>query len=394
MSGTGDIVRTSGRRHFRLFDGLRAIAVTMVLLSHILGSAGLYRGRGRALFSGMGQGVVVFFVVSGFLMYRPFVIARYEGKRFPDVGVYASRRFLRIVPAYWVALTLLAVWPGLSGVFTKHFWVFYGFGQIYDHSQYQGLFVAWSLCVEMAFYALLPIYAAIVARLARRADDLVPDVTLMAAFVAYSIFTKWWLVHSHLHPITGLTNGLFMRLDWFVPGMALAVASVRLQGREGASAVARFVTRRATLCWIAAAGLYIVTTQMPARALDTSAVELITHSLLTGIVATLIVLPAVFGESVAALPRRVLGQRVILWIGTISYGIFLWHYPLAFQVARITRNPIVGVILLMTLSCALGAMSWYGIERTAINWGRRREPRSSEALTVPPVAIQEQPARP
>jgi peptidoglycan/LPS O-acetylase OafA/YrhL len=55
----------------------------------------------------------------------------------------------RIVPAYWAALTLLAIYPGLPGVFTADFWRYYGFLQIYNATtRFGGLSVAWSVCVE------------------------------------------------------------------------------------------------------------------------------------------------------------------------------------------------------------------------------------------------------
>ena len=43
----------------------------------------------------------IFFVISGFLLYRPFVVRKLRGEPFPSIGGYAIRRFLRIVPAYW-----------------------------------------------------------------------------------------------------------------------------------------------------------------------------------------------------------------------------------------------------------------------------------------------------
>ena len=81
-------------------------------------------------------GVTVFFVISGFLLYRPFVRrAARRGEPAPDTRAYAWRRFLRIVPAYWLALTVIAIWLSLDTVFDPawHIPVFYGFAQIYVH---------------------------------------------------------------------------------------------------------------------------------------------------------------------------------------------------------------------------------------------------------------------
>src|SRR5919199_254708 len=105
---------------FPMFDGLRAVAALAVLCFHAAYFAGIgvtdsplrpYAGR-------LEVGVSVFFVISGFLLYRPFVRARLESEPAPHAGAYAWRRFLRIVPGYWVALTVVALWLGLPGVFT------------------------------------------------------------------------------------------------------------------------------------------------------------------------------------------------------------------------------------------------------------------------------------
>lgn len=63
-------------------------------------------------------GVSIFFVISGFLLYRPFGAARLAGERSPPLLPYAIRRVARIVPAYWVALTIVALWLPVSGTFT------------------------------------------------------------------------------------------------------------------------------------------------------------------------------------------------------------------------------------------------------------------------------------
>src|SRR3954466_7787357 len=77
-------------------------------------------------------------------------------------------RALRIVPAYWLALTVLALAPGLPDVFTGRWWVYYGLLQAYDPSWFdKGIVNAWSLSTEVAFYALLPVYAWVAPRVAR-----------------------------------------------------------------------------------------------------------------------------------------------------------------------------------------------------------------------------------
>ena len=119
-----------GNPRFPLMDSMRAIAAIFVVATHASGIS-LFNSQNvlGAVTARMNVGVTVFFLISGFLLYRPFVRAAYHGIAPPRVGRFFRRRALRIVPAYWLALTVLAVWPGLVGVHTADWWVYYGFLQ-------------------------------------------------------------------------------------------------------------------------------------------------------------------------------------------------------------------------------------------------------------------------
>src|SRR5215813_8286885 len=119
------------RVKFPCFDGFRALAAISVLITHVAFLSGFDIHSSFGAFTArMDVGVAVFFMISGFLLYRPFVAARLDGRPAPRILLYARRRALRILPAYWVALTALAVWPGLLLVFTNHYWwVYYSLQQ-------------------------------------------------------------------------------------------------------------------------------------------------------------------------------------------------------------------------------------------------------------------------
>jgi hypothetical protein len=148
---------------FRLFDSMRALAALSWVLFHaaLFGGISLRHSAIGSYAARLDVGVTMFFLISGFLLYRPFVRARFEERALPQVGAYAWRRFLRIVPAYWVALTVVALWLGLSYVFTfKNGPILYGLAQIYDRGREEtGIGQAWTLCVEISFYAFLPLWA-------------------------------------------------------------------------------------------------------------------------------------------------------------------------------------------------------------------------------------------
>src|SRR5258705_9063723 len=103
---------------FPHIDSLRAIAAIAVLGTHaaIFGGADGPGSTSGHYAQRLEVGVAIFFVISGFLLYRPFAAARAAGAAPPATGAYAWRRGLRIVPAYWLALTVSALILGTKGV--------------------------------------------------------------------------------------------------------------------------------------------------------------------------------------------------------------------------------------------------------------------------------------
>ncbi len=101
----------AGNERFPLVDGLRAIAALSVVVYHVGLVSGLNEGGGGAhyAFQRLNVGVTLFFVISGFLLYRPYVNARLRGTPRPTARQFFRRRLLRIVPAYWAALAILVV---------------------------------------------------------------------------------------------------------------------------------------------------------------------------------------------------------------------------------------------------------------------------------------------
>src|SRR5438067_2583117 len=218
---------------FPLFDSLRAIAALAVLGAHAAVFASLETSHSSVLrpyAARLDVGVAVFFVVSGFLLYRPFVLARTRGRPRPATGPYAWRRFLRIVPAYWVALTLITLWVGTPGVFTATgIPRFYGFAQAYSESTIGGgITPAWSLTIEVAFYVFLPIWAGLMVLLFGRDSRGSVRAETGGLILLFCIAIAWKLVvlgngDAHHVEITPALIALPAYLDQFVLGMGLAV---------------------------------------------------------------------------------------------------------------------------------------------------------------------------
>src|SRR3954468_1026114 len=95
-------------RRFPLFDALRGIAAVLVVARHAADHTPAADPSATAYpyVTAMGGiALAMFFVISGFLLYRPFVATQVAGSPRPRFMPYALGRFLRIFPAYWLALT-------------------------------------------------------------------------------------------------------------------------------------------------------------------------------------------------------------------------------------------------------------------------------------------------
>jgi len=120
------------------FDGLRAIAALMVLTTHVWLASSYHNARLMPYLAQLDIGVPVFFVISGFLLYRPFVVARFDERQTPAAGSFWWRRALRIFPAYWVALIIVSAFMyhgPLPIDSVKTFFTHFFLLQIYTHDR-------------------------------------------------------------------------------------------------------------------------------------------------------------------------------------------------------------------------------------------------------------------
>jgi peptidoglycan/LPS O-acetylase OafA/YrhL len=315
--------------------------VLFVLVFHVTSITGeVNRPTIGDLFAILGnEGLILFFMISGFLLYRPYALAHRTGRRSPELGRYARRRVLRIVPAYWLALTLLAVFPGVNGVFSGQWWRYYLFLPGYSaHTVSTGIPTAWTLTVEVSFYILLPLWALLIAALARsRKSWLRWELGGLAVLAVVAIGVQ--IAASRLLVSDVVATTLLGESVWFALGMALAVASVSVQERAQPPRAVSLIADRSGLCWLGALACLIAT----AVVLHPGGLFNIIESLhtkqpvartlaaivLSAGVGTLLMLPAVFGAQAGGVPRRILAWRPMLGLGLISYGVYLYHLTIA-----------------------------------------------------------------
>jgi peptidoglycan/LPS O-acetylase OafA/YrhL len=319
------------------------------------------------------EGVAIFFLLSGFLLYRPFLTARAGGRPVSLVG-YARRRVLRIIPAYWVALSVCLVFGFVGGVTGGNWWIFYGFGQVYSFSTIGGgIGAAWTLCVEASFYAVLPLLAFSAARLGGRRPSVRGDFALVAVLaVAALAFRQHFSSFADLATASTLPGMFF----WFALGIGLALASVTERGPAAMARLTRRLSWWPGLSWIVALAVFAVGHELQAH--GTLTPESAGTNALYGLAALFVLLPGVFDDDAGGPVRSVLSLPALAWVGLISYSFYLYHTIVIAQLDKLAvdhdlplRYPIVTLgALVISLACA--AASFYLLERPLMRLGSRR----------------------
>jgi len=361
---------------------MRALAFMCVLVAHASFAAGFAADGStmRPFFARLDIGVRIFFLISAFLLYRPFVAARLEHKDPPLVRAYAWRRFLRIAPAYWLALCVIGIWVGAPEVFTvEHAPLYFGFAHIYDSAtvNLRAMPQAWSLAVEVSFYVFLPLYAALMRRIS---GGLRSELVGAAVVFGVGLVYKLWVF------AVGWTDVRFRLvlpeyIDYFAIGMALAAVSVAGAGGR----LLDLFARRPWIAWLAALLAFLLVSKgigLTGSVHDnvTEARYLALHYLYAFIALGLL-LPAIFGDPERGLIRRLLAWRPLLWIGLVSYGAYLYHFVVIEQLADEGFRPIAADTtpylwfpVALAGSLAIAAVSWYCFERPILSL-KRRVPR-------------------
>ena len=340
--------------------GLRAVAALLVVGTHAAFATGkLTHGYVGAIYARLEVGVAIFFVLTGFLLFRPWVRAAAGGSAEPDLRRYARHRIRRIVPGYMV--TVLVVFA-LYTVFTPgpnpgQSW--YGllryltFPQIYTDDYlitllHTGLSQMWSLAVEVSFYAVLPGLAYLLLRVVCRGQW--QPRRALAALTALAAITPLWLVVVSTTELLPNSAGMWLpaHIAWFAGGMALAVLEAIGARCHGTAAIGLAIVLYLAVS-IPVCGT--VLGHDPASAP-------VTKSLLYAAIGTLAVAPVALGS--AGWYERLLSRRSLVWLGEISYEIFLLHVPImAVTTYLVLRWPLftgsLPVLIAATLALTIPA---------------------------------------
>ena len=364
-------------------DGVRAVAVAAVLLTHVGFQTGrTAQGQIGAVLARLDIGVTLFFLLSGFLLYRPFAGAHLALAPPPRLRAFWRNRALRILPAYWLLVAVVVPALSWSQTTPDELWRQALLLQSLqpDHLL-AGLTQTWSLVVEAGFYVVLPGLAALARPRGRRTADqqLRAEGTLLGAMLLTAL---GWQVAVHAlgvgdQRVTGLWLPGY--LDWFALGMGLAVLRAwrEATGRRGLDA-----TAAAAGTWFVLGGLlfWLATTPLAGpRGLEPStAWESLGKHLLYGLAATCLLVPLVLAPPARrSWLDRALSTRSARHLGRVSYGVFLWHLfalDLVFRLpglAPFEGHGLVVTALAVPLSLLLAEASLRLVEEPAL---RRKIP--------------------
>jgi peptidoglycan/LPS O-acetylase OafA/YrhL len=350
-------------------------------------------------------GVALFFVLSGFLLFRPFAVAAAtDRRRWPGSRDYLRRRALRILPAYWLTVVAsLALLPDNAGQRGVAVWVRHlTLTQIYSQDlQRFGLTQAWSLCTEVAFYLLLPLLALLILGRSGGATGRRPLVVL-ALIAVISVAWPLGRARGSLLDLSAAGQWLPGYLDWFAAGMTLALVQVRLSVGTATRWMLRLreLACSAGTCWGLALGLFAIATSAIAgpRALEgyASVWQAVLKNLLYAACGLLVVLPLALGPQTGPGAVQTLGRRPLQLLGEISYGVFLWHLVVLEAVVRSLDSPLFhGSWLLIfgltySLSLLVATASYLLVERPCLRLkDRRGRPSGSAAAQTSARAMRQ-----
>ena len=311
-------------------DAHRGIAALGIVVFHVYQFSNtrsyLYFGTpGYTVLNSLDGMVPWFFVLTAFLLFEPIARAAIEGTTGLPVRRFAARRAVRLLPAYWVAI--LVVWffrqPALPGDW-RDLLEHLSFTQVFDGKRiFYTIGPAWSLSVEVMFYLLLVGVAVGAHRYCSRLDRRAARVAVLGAAAGALILIgagwKAWAFYGDNRPTTGSFTTWFgpvANLDVFGIGMMAAIAVAA----SGGGSVERPHARTA----LRIGGAAVVVLAFATRKANSFTGVYFSDLCAVGF-AMLIAAAAMRGPS--GRWERIVCVRPLIFVGTISYSVYLWHEP-------------------------------------------------------------------
>jgi peptidoglycan/LPS O-acetylase OafA/YrhL len=351
-------------------DGLRALAIIAVVVLHM-----------RLWFSGLpvmagSLGVDLFFVLSGFLI-TTLLVEEHESAGRVHMRRFYTRRALRLLPALALALLLGAVVTRIVGHNAKGIayphaaLVAFGFAGNWFQNRLGALAHTWSLGLEEQYYLVWPFVLALVLRRNTKPARMIQGLLFIAVYIA--------ALRSSYHHANDLAPDAlwtfvlpYSRADGVLIGSGLAILLAYHRGQ------AERILRDRVLCYAAVAGVAVIAIRnahMTPTATDTVLPANLCFAVIIG---HLYCVPT---TGVA----RLLRTQPLPALGRISYGLYIFHYPIFFVVRRTVHDEPTAAITAVALSLATAVASYVLVERPVLRLkakvAARREPAPTTATS-------------
>lgn len=418
--------------HLLVLDGVRAIACLSVLMHHMLYHviipSGIWRPTGKiqvalaVFFNFGGSGVILFFLLSSFLLFLPFAKALLFDGDWPSLSRFYIRRCLRIMPGYYAAIILMVLFfhPELLHAANR-----IDLLEFFTFSMHAGLSDKlnspfWTMLVEFQFYVFLPLIAWIFSLIARRGTlrwRMVKLAGCLLLLLGWGLLSRWWGLSTNLsathfpqnilaalHPYYYGADGKYY--ECFAVGMLLALLYVYTQNAPRGEHWHARLQRWSP--WMFSVGLLILGI-LSFCAFFTSIEYPPTFTLLDPYRKMLLPLynqwqpfgySICYGLCMCALVynlghlRRPFEWIVLRWVGLFSYSLYMWHYPLLLLFASSILSNLHGFGKSVEL---LALLAWvffviFPISLTLYRWFELPGMRLSELLIRKIEALKKKPS--
>lgn len=339
-------------------DGLRGVAILVVMVFH----------AGMDVLSGGFFGVDIFFVLSGFLI-TSLLIREFDKSGRIRLGNFYFKRFLRLIPALLILLItfVLVSYLALSEEAAGRSYIealaalafFSNWSRAFSMYPSHFLGHTWSLAIEGQFYLLWPLLLVFLLHVSRRRW---PILAVAAIIALGSALMRIYLLKEGAPPMR-LFNGLDTRLDALLLGcfVGALVASGSLEGN------ARFALKKA---------LYVLA---PMSVICLAALLCLGNwrvqwvyqygFVLAELSAAALILEVLTNRE--GLLGRLAGAKWLVWVGSISYGLYLWHYPIYLAMFAMKFNMPSVITLGSLLALVAATLSYYVVEKPLSRYKRR-----------------------
>jgi peptidoglycan/LPS O-acetylase OafA/YrhL len=386
-------------------DFVRACACFVVVFHHLVQRMGFsadiaYLGWMQIFGVIGGLGVAMFFVLSGFLLARPFWQALERGQPMPSLRVYALRRGARIIPGFWLALTVTFVLTFTVFGFPLDGWLWLRYGAgllLVSDWHWTTLFPVeingplWSIGFEVTAYVLLPLGFGLIYLAARKLRSSWALLALWLGAIALALGAHW--LFANLVRVDtvdagwdhGMQGGAKVWMPRINPFSMFAIFAI---GALAGGLQVRLAHYRSWMFDILSLLALVATGWSIWQVFIAGSVE---SFAVLGVPYDFPWLPLALGLLLAATPSsmlvgRVLDNGVVRYLAQVSFGIYVWHYVMIELIAKywfpeLGRGAhglqvfITGSLAVIAISIVVAHLSYHRLERPVINWARGLEKR-------------------